>query len=91
MEQILDSGMRDRDREKKEKGKQAGDRAANSNTDGIKVRDTVLVRQQKNNKLTTTYEWHPYDVIDRRGVEVVVSNGNRTVRTHVSHTRPFLS
>ena len=66
MEQILDRDLRDRDREKKENGKQAGDRAANKKTDDIKVGDTVLVRQQKNKKLTTTYEWHLYEVIDRR-------------------------
>ena len=39
--------------------------------------------------MTTTYEWQPYNVISRAGAEVVISNGNKTLRRHISHTRPY--
>lgn len=89
MDGFLDGEMRDRDLRKKEEGRRAGDIEARAHADDIEVGDKVLVQQQKTNKLVTTYEVQPYDVIDWSGAEVTVSNGERTLRRHVSHTRRF--
>ena len=86
---VFDGHMRDEDLRKKEEGKRHGDIAVKAQTDDIKVGDKVLLRQQKTNKLTTTYEWQPYNVISRAGAEVVISNGNKTLRRHIFHTRPY--
>lgn len=86
MDVFLDGEMRDRDRQKKEDGKKTGDSAGKAQTDTIDVGDKVLVQQQKTNKLDTTYEVEPDDVVGRSGAEFTVSSGDRTLRRHVSHT-----
>ena len=48
--------------------------------------DTVLVRQEKQNKLTAQFNRTPYTVINRKGSEVTARRrNNHIVRRNVSH------
>ena len=86
-DEFLDGEMLDRDSREKEKGKMYGDQRAER--DEITVGDKFLVQQPKRNKLTTTFETTPYDVTERTGSELTVKSGERTLKRHVSHTRPY--
>lgn len=87
-DEFLDGEMRDQDLKAKEKGKLYGDERAR--TENIMIGDKVLLQHRKENKLSTTYEDTPYDVLDRTGAELLVTNGERVLRRHVAHTRPYL-
>ena len=87
-ERLLDDAMRDRDIQNKGKGKDYGDQTARK--DDIKVGDTVLLQQPKRNKLSTTYYQTPFEVTDRRGSEVTLTQGDRVLRRHIAHVGKFL-
>ena len=55
----------------------------------IDVEDTVLVRQEKRNKLTTQLKQTPYTVINRKGSEVRTSRRNNHIVS--SHNKKFQS
>ena len=74
-----------------EYNKQYADRRKrHSKPSTIDVGDTVLVRQEKLNKLTTKFNQTPYTVINRKGSEVTARNrNNHIVRSNVSHFKKF--
>ncbi|XP_062700623.1 uncharacterized protein K02A2.6-like [Aedes albopictus] len=84
----IDEETADRDREKKEKGKLYADERRNAKPNSITEGDKVLVkRMTKPNKLATTFEPVVYDVIKRKGGDVVVASEDTgtAYRRHVSH------
>ena len=50
------------------------------------VRDFVLVKQQKKNKLTTRFDTNAYAVVERKGTQAIaVNKDQRKVKHNVSH------
>ena len=67
------------------------DRKRHTKPRTINVGDTVLVRQEKQNKLTTQFNQTPYTVINRKGSEVTAkSRNNHIVRRNASHFKKIL-
>lgn len=82
--------IRDRDSERKGKGKMYGDQRRNARESGIQEGDVVLVKQKKQNKLSTAFNPNPMSVVGRNGNSVVVESkdGARYSR-NVSHVKRF--
>ena len=77
-----------KDKERREYNKQYADRKRHTKPSTIDVGDTVLVRQEKQNKLTTKFNQTPYTVINWKGSEVTArSRNNHIVRRNVSHCK----
>ena len=76
-----DDEVRDHDRKQKEKAKRAADNKVYVKPyDNVQLRDQVLVKIPKTNKLTPQYDPIPYTVIGRKG-SMITSR-----RTHPFHT-----
>lgn len=56
----------------KKKGKEYADRSRNAKYSPVQVGGQVLVQQQKENKLSSTFETKSYEVIEQTGNEVVL-------------------
>ena len=80
-----------KDKERREYNKQYADRKRHTKPSAIDVGDTVLVRQEKQNKLTTQFNQTPYTVINRKGSEVTArSRNNHIVKRNASHFTKIL-
>lgn len=89
----IDGETADKDREKKEKGKQYADARRNAKEISIKKGDEVLVKRMvKANKLSFNFEAEIYKVIERNGGDVTVaSNSGKEYRRHISHLQKISS
>ena len=63
-----------RDRKQKEKMKYYADLRRNAKDRKLKIGDDVLVKQPKQNKLSTPYSPEPYQVIKQKGSMITVKN-----------------
>ena len=85
-----DSEARDRDFENKSKGKDYSDRRSD-NSNNVKIGDQVLVKQEKQNKLTPTFEERPYVVTSKNGNEVTVARDDgRQLRRNTSFVKKYI-
>lgn len=75
-----DEETRDRDQLKKFKGKQYADASRSANMSEVKEGDLVLMKQDKKNKLSTTFEPQLYKVKEKKGNQVVVSDSDNPAR-----------
>jgi len=83
-----DSEIRDRDSEKKGKGKVYSDAKRNAKESEIVPGDKVLLKQNRNNKLDTPFSSDKYTVIDKNGNSVVVRADDGTeYRRNVTHMK----
>ncbi|CAC5421578.1 unnamed protein product [Mytilus coruscus] len=62
-----DNEIRETDKRKKDKMKNYADTRRNAEPSDLKIGDTVLVRQDKQNKLSTPYNSNPYKIVERNG------------------------
>ena len=65
--------------------KEYTDKRRHAKESTIQIGDTVLVKQYKQNKLTTRFNKTPYFVIDRKGMKVTVENSKHRITRKVSH------
>ena len=65
--------------------KEYADKRRHAKESTIQVGDTVLVRQYKQNKLTTTFNKVPYIVVSRKGTKVTAENSKHKITRNVSH------
>ncbi|KAK3108849.1 hypothetical protein FSP39_017183 [Pinctada imbricata] len=87
-----DTDVRDRDAEEKGKGKLYADKRRNATESTVKVGDDVLLKQQKRDKFTTTFESEPYKVVDKRGNNVTTESSTGVqYERNSSHVKPYLS
>lgn len=88
----LDDIVRDRDSEMKGKGKIYADQRRNVRQSEIYEGDIVLMKQSKENKLSTTFNPNPMTVVRRNGSSVIIesSDGVRYQR-NVSHVKKFFT
>ncbi len=83
-----DSEIRDRDSEKKGKGKRYADAKRNAKESEIVPGDKVLLKQNRNNKLDTPFSSDKYTVIDKNGNSVVERADDGTeCRRNITHMK----
>lgn len=82
--------MRDRDGERKEKGKEYADKRRNAQDSNIKKGDKVLLRQEKTNKLSTPFKSTPFTVVQKDGNSVVVESDGVQYRRNVTKIKKLL-
>ena len=77
-----------KDKKRREYNKQYADRKRHTKPSTIDMGDTVLVRQEKQNKFTTKFNQTPYTVINQKGSEVTArSKNNHIVRRNILHSK----
>ena len=81
-----DLETRDRDAEQKSKMKSYADQRRNAKVSGIEVGDKVLLKQDKSDKFSTTFEPDPYSVISKNGSNVVLQTSGSAVYSRNSPT-----
>jgi len=77
--------MAERDTEQKSNIKAYADSKLGTKSSGIKLEDTVLVRQPKKNKLSTPYSPEPLVVEEKKGSMVTASDGFNAELVHVQN------
>ena len=87
---ISDQGARDRDTQKKQANKDYVDKKFHAKERDVREGDLVLLEQKRQNKLSSSYEKEPYEVMTRYGDQVVLrlSNGGEYKRS-MQHIKPF--
>ena len=89
---VLNRHKEARENEKKSQAyhKSYADNRRNAKESNIKVGDTVLVKQKRQNKLTSRFNKTPYVVIQRKGTQVIAENNQKhRVKRNVSHFKKF--
>lgn len=79
-----DAAVRAADAVRKEKGRVYANKVRRAKESTVKQGDKVLLQQQKQNKLLTPYERHPYTVINRKGRSVIIEKDGKKMMRHVS-------
>jgi hypothetical protein len=88
----IDQEVRDRDCEQKAKSKEYTDVKRNASYSDVVIGDTVLLKQDKANKLSTTFENKPYKVIDKSGSSVVVEGPHGgTYHRDSTHVKKYIA
>jgi len=87
---ISDQGARDRDTQKKQANKDYVEKKFHAKERDVQEGDLFLLEQKRQNKLSSSYEKEPYEVMTRYGDEVVLrsSNGGE-YRRNMQHIKPF--
>lgn len=86
-----DQDIRDRDSEKKEKGKMYIDEKRGARESDVKTGDTVLLKQKPENKLTPTFSTEPYRVMEKIGNSVTVESPSGVqYRRNTTHVKKLL-
>ena len=55
----------------------------------FKVGDQVLVRQRKRNKLTSWFDYRPYEIIAAKGTMITARRNDHHITRNCSHFKPF--
>ena len=85
-----DQEMRDRDAEQKEKGKVYGDKRRNACKSDMKSGDTVLMKQDMQNKFQSQFKPNLFKVLNKTGNSVLVeSDQGVKYRRNVTHVKKF--
>ena len=73
-DQVFDEEVRDRDRARKEEGKEYADRRRNARESEVRVGDPVLIRQPPTDKLSAPFRSEPFQVVEKTGNSIVVQS-----------------
>ena len=79
----------DNDKKRKEKMKRYADNKCHAKTFEIKLGDTVLVKQPKKNKFTTTFDPNPLTVVPVKGSMISAQGARTRITRNVSHFKKF--
>lgn len=91
---MKDKRLRERDRYKKMKMKIASDTKKKAKKCSLKPGDTVLVKQQKRNKITTPFNHKPYEITSKKGSMITAEREDHRVTRdssffkHVKNAEP---
>ena len=85
----IEDEVRDRYSERKEKGNVYADCRRNARESEIREGDKVLLRQKKENKLSTPYKQSPFTVIQQNSNSVVVEADGVQYRRNVTHVKKY--
>ena len=72
------------DKASKQKMKRYADARRHTKSSNLKVGDTVLVRQDKKNKLSTPYNLQPYVISDVQGTRIMANRNGHTITRNSS-------
>ena len=87
---VDDIELRDRDAEMKEKGRLYADTRRGAKDSDIHSGDKVLVKQDRENKMSTRFNPSPFKVVERNGNSVVVeSDQGVQYQRNVTHLKKF--
>ena len=87
---ISDQGARDRDTQKKQANKDYVDKKVHAKERDVQEGDLVLLEQKRQNKVSSSYEKEPYEVMTRYGNQVVsISSNGEEYRRNMQHIKPF--
>ena len=87
---ISDQGARDRDTQKKQGNKDYVDKKFHARERDVREGYWVLLEQKRQNKLSSSYEKEPYEVMTRYGDQVVLrSLYGGEYRRNMHHIKPF--
>ena len=75
-EDITDQGARDRDTQKKQANKDYVEKRFHARERDVQEGDWVLLEQKRQNKLSSSYEKEPYEVMTLYGDQVVLRSSN---------------
>lgn len=83
---------RDRDALRKESGKLYADVKRQARESDTAVGDEVLLKQKHQNKLSTTFESQPYQVVEKLGNQLILQSPDKShlVKCNITHTRPYV-
>lgn len=88
---ISDFEVRDRDMERKEKGKLYADKRRNACENSLKEGEKVLLRRQVRNKFCTPFHPTPFSLVSKNGNSVVIESGeNVRYRRNVTDVKRFV-
>lgn len=88
---VSDPEVRARDATSKQKGKEYADKRRKAAPRNFSPGDQVLLRQEKNNKLSTCFEHTPYTVVFQKGNSVVLrSSKGQVIQRNVAHMKRFV-
>ena len=91
-ESSSESEVKDRDAERKEKGKIYADRKRNAVQSNIQAGDKVLLRQEKKNKLSTPFNSEPFIVVQKNGNSVLIqADGGVQYKRNITHVQKLLT
>jgi hypothetical protein len=91
LDYLDDIEIRDRDSERKEKGKLYSDKRRNTTTNDLNSRDQVLVKQNRANKLSTTFNPESFTILEKHGNSVgIQSNEGKKYRRNVTHVKKVI-
>ena len=82
--------VRDRDNERKEKGKMYTGCKRNARENDIQKGDKVLLRQERDNKLSTPFKQVPFTVVQKNGNSVLVEADGVQYRRNVTLVKKYL-
>ena len=89
---VPDVAVRDRDAEQKGKANMYADARRGAQYSNVNVGDKVLVRQDKINKLTTTFGATPFTVVNKTGNSLVIESPEGVQYSrNTTHVRKYLS
>ena len=80
----VDAEIRHNDTERKRKIKAHADIKRHTRISELKVGDSVLVRQPRENKLTTTFSPEPLEITQRKGTMITAKNARRSITRNSS-------
>jgi len=87
---VNDEEMRDRDWKHKVQGQIYADQKRGAKESDIEKGDSVLLRQKKENKLSTNFGSMPYKVLEKKGNSVVVESPENVVyKRNVTEVKKF--
>ena len=87
-----DTEVRDRDWQQKAKAKMYADTRRGARYSDVNLGDSVLVREDRANKLTTTFNPTPHTVISKQGNSLVVENpAGATYSRSTAHVKRYMS
>ena len=75
-EEVIASEVRDRDSGMKAKAKVYADKKRNAKESDLSPGDKVLVKQERQNKLSTPFAPEPHEVVTKTGNSVVIESPN---------------
>ena len=84
---VNDESVRDRDAFIKDKGRVYSDKKRGPTSRDICVGDKILLKQNKNDKVTTNFAKQPFTVISRCGNSVVVENENGRYKRNITYVK----
>ena len=87
----MNSKVQKNDKEAKEKMKRHADEKSRVKASDIKVGDTVLIRQRKQNMFSTKFDPSPFYVVRRKGTMITAVRNRKYVSRNISHFKKIES